>query len=182
VSWLFEDPTTMIVAGALIECLLVVALVKSGRAILVVPILAVLALMGLGVLIERLVVTEAEQVEGTLEGVADALEANGVEAVLRYIDPAAAELRSHVKSQMPQMRITDARVYDLVVRVNRYSSPPTVQADFTGRLKGRFRGDGGAGGEGLVLRNFTVEFHQERERWLITGYEDHGTIGGRRDD
>lgn len=181
-SWLFEDPTTMIVAGTLIECLLAVALVKSGRAILVVPILAVLALIGLGVLIERLVVTEAEQIEATLAGVADALEANDVEAVLRHIDPAASGLRSEVKSRMPQMRITDARVYDLVVRVNRYSSPPTAEADFTGRLKGRFRGEGGAGREGLVLRNFTVQFSQEGDRWLIMGYEDHGTIGGRRDD
>jgi hypothetical protein len=32
------------------------------------------------------------------------------------------------------------------------------------------------------LRKLTVDLRQEGERWLITDYEDHGNLTGRRDD
>lgn len=179
-SWLFEDPTTVIVAGLLIEVLLGIALFKSGRGVLVLPMIGLLVLVGLCVLLERWYVTDREQVETALDGVCRALMANDVEGVLNYIDPEAGGIRSHVRSILPQAHITDARLYDLVIHVNGRTSPRTAQADFTGRVKGRFRGEGG-GGEGLVLRKFTVNFRQEGEKWLITDYQDHGSIG-RRDD
>lgn len=179
-SWLFEDPTTLIVAGVLIEALLAVALVKSGRGALIPAMVGVLAVVGLGVLVERLVVTEREQVEATLDGVAAALEHNDVEGVLRFIDAAAGDIRSYVKSILPQLRITDARIYDLIININHYSSPPSAQAEFTGRVKGNYRHEGPA--EGLYLRQFTVDFRQEGDRWLITAYHDRGPLGGRRDD
>ncbi|HWB10576.1 MAG TPA: hypothetical protein VG826_15205 [Pirellulales bacterium] len=180
-SWLFEDPTTLIAAGLLIEVLLGVGLVKSGRGVLVLPMIGVLALVGLGVLVERLVVTDREQVETALDGVCRALMANDVEGVVSYIDPEAAVIRSHVRSLLPRAHVTDARLYDLDIRVNPRTSPPSAQANFTGRVKGNFQGEGG-GSEGLVLRKFTVDLRQEGEKWLITGYEDHGTLGGHRDD
>jgi hypothetical protein len=177
VSWLFEDPTTLIVAGVLVEFLLGVALVKSGRGALALPMIGVLALVCLGVLVERLVVTDREQVETALDGVCRSLMANDVEGVLSYIDPEAGGIRSHVRSMLPSAQITDARLYDLVIHVNRRTNPASARADFTGRLKGRFQGS-----EGLVLRKLTVDLRQEGERWLITDYEDHGNLTGRRDD
>lgn len=181
-SWLFEDPTTLIAAGVLIEALLAVALVKSGRILLIAAMVGVLALVGLGVLVERLVVTEREQIEATLDGVTTALEANDVEGVLRFIDPAAAGMRSSVRSAVSEARITDARIYDLVAHVDHRTNPPTARADLTGRVKGRYRGEAPAGGEGLFLRRFTVDFRQEGDRWLMTDYQDRGPIGGRRED
>lgn len=181
-SWLFEDPTTLIVAGLLIEVLLGVALVKSGRGALALVMLGVLVLVGSGVLIERFVVTDREEVEDTFDGICRALMANDVQGVLSYIDPMAADVRSHVQSVLPQAHVTDARVYDLMIDVDRHVNPPTARAQFVGRVKGRFRGDGPGGAEGLVLRRFTVDLHKQGERWLVVAYEDHGTIGGRRDE
>jgi hypothetical protein len=182
VSWLFEDPTTLIVTGLLIEGLLGVALVKSGRGALVLVMLGVLVLVGSGVLIERLVVTQHEEVEDTFDGICRALLANDVQRVLSFIDPMAADIRSQVQSVLPQAQITDARVYDLMIDVNGHASPPTAQAQFVGRVKGRFRGDGPGGDEGLVLHRFTVDLRKDGERWLVVAYQDHGNIGGRRED
>lgn len=179
-SWLFEDPTTLIVAGLLIEVLLGIGLVKSGRGALVLPMIGVLVLVGLGVLVERLVVTDREQVEAALDGVCGALMANDVEGVLSHIDPQAAGVRSNVQSIVPRARITDARLYDLVIRVNRHTNPPSAQADFMGRVRGNFRSEGGDA-DVPVLRRLTVDFHQEGQRWLITDYQDHGGLGRRED-
>lgn len=175
-SWLFEDPTTLIVAGLLIEVLLGIGLFKSGRGALVLPMIGLLVLVGLGVLVERLVVTDREQVEDSLDGICRALMANDVPGVLSYIDPEAGGIRSHVQSMLPRAHITDARLYDLVINVNRHTTPPSAEANFTGRVKGSFQGS-----DGLVLRRFTVDLRQEGERWLIVDYQDRGALG-RRDD
>ena len=117
-SWLFEDPTTLIVAGLLIEGLLAVALVKSGRALLIAAMAGVLILVGLGVLVERLVVTDREQIETTLNEVCTALEANEVPGVLSHIDPAATGMRSRVQSDLSSAHITEVRLFDLEIQVD----------------------------------------------------------------
>lgn len=173
-SWLFEDPTMLIAAGVLIEALLAVALVKSGRGALVGVMLGVLLLVVLGVVVEQTVVTERERVEAVLDAASAALVAGNADAVLRTIDPAAAELRSYVRSVMSQARITEVKLYDLVITVNSRTTPPTARADFMGRVKGTYRGDAPAGGEGLALRRLTVELRRDPEGWLITDYRDRG--------
>lgn len=180
-SWLFEDPTTLIVAGLLVEALLVVALMNSGQRAIAWAMAGVLVLMGLGVLIEHMVVTDREQIADTLAGVTTALEANDVEGVLRYIDPQAAAMRTSVRTALSNVRITDARVYDLEVEVNHKAQPPVAQAEFTGRVRGRYRGEA-ASGEGMLLRKFTVDFRRGGEGWLMTAYQDRGAIVGRRDE
>lgn len=175
-SWLFEDPTLLIASGALIEALLAVALVKSGRAVLLLVMVGVLALILGGVLVERLVVTEREQIEATLDGVSHELEANDVEGVLSWIDPQAQALRAEVRDKVPQARITEVRLFDLRINVNHYVTPPTAAAEFTGRIRGAYRGQAPASGEGMVLRRLTVDFRRQGDRWLITGYQDRGTL------
>ena len=177
-SWLFEDPTLVIASGALIEALLVVALVKSGRAPLIFAMIGVLILALGGVFIEQVVVTEREQVEAALEGVSQALEANDVQGVLAWIDRDAVSLRAEVRDKVPQAHISEVRLFDLRINVNHYVTPPTAQADFTGRIRGTYRGEGRASGDGMVLRRLTVDFRQQGDRWVITGYQDRGMLAG----
>lgn len=179
-SWLFEDPTTVIVAGVFLEVLLAVALFNTGRGAIAWAMAGVFVLVGVAMLVERVVVTEREQIADALAGVASALEANDVERVLSFIDPAASGMRGSVRTALANARIHEARVYDLVVELDGRSNPPTAQAEFTGRVKGSYRGETG-GGEGMVLRKFTVDFRRQGDRWLMTNYEDRGTIG-RRDE
>ncbi|HJT30546.1 MAG TPA: hypothetical protein VJ783_00660 [Pirellulales bacterium] len=176
-SWLFEDPTMLIASGVLIEALLAVALVKSGRAALLLVMAGVLVLVLGGVFVERMVVTEREEIEATLDGVSQELEANNIEGVLSWIDPASGGMREDVRARVSQARISEVRVFDLNVSINHYVTPPTAQAYFTGRIRGRYRGEGSSG-EGMLLRRLTVDFRQAGDRWLITGYQDRRMITG----
>ena len=73
-SWLFEDPTLVLAAGVMIEALLAVALVRTGRVAVAGIMAGVLVLVLLLVLVEWLVVTDVEQRLGT-RYTADTLEA-----------------------------------------------------------------------------------------------------------
>ncbi len=73
---LFENPLRIIFIGIVIEAVLGIVLLRTGRGALLWAMLGVLALTLAGVVVERLVVTEKERVEMTLDGITSALEAN----------------------------------------------------------------------------------------------------------
>ncbi|HEV7221105.1 MAG TPA: hypothetical protein VGN42_00290, partial [Pirellulales bacterium] len=109
-SWLFEDPTTLLVAGVLIEALLAVALINSRQTKLAWAMLGVMALMILGLSIERLVVTDYEQIETVLDATAASLAANDVEGVLAKIDPQAAGMRQQVQATLGHAHVNAAHI------------------------------------------------------------------------
>lgn len=183
-SWLFEDPTTLIVAGVLIEGLLAVVFVNTRQLKVAAFMAGVLALVLVGLAVEQLVVTDYERIEAALDGTARSLRANDVAGVLARIDPQAAGMRQTVEATLSRARVKDAKVKDLTVRFHRLTSPPTAEAEFIGNVKGSFQG-GIDVGEGMVVRRFRVDFVRRGENWLMTGYEDLGPpigLGRARDE
>ena len=177
-SPLTEDPTVLIAAGVLIEALLAVALVKSGRTVLIAVMVGVLAVVLAGVVVERLVVTPREEVEATLDDAAREVEHNDVEGVLSHVDPAAGAFRGAIQSWLPRIQVREAAIRDLRIEVNRQTSPPTARAEFIGRVNGNFHETGFD--HTTVLRHFTVEFRKQGDRWLMTAYQDREPFGGGR--
>lgn len=170
-SWLFEDPTMLVVVGVLIEGLLAVALVKSGRLIVAAPMLAVLVLVVVGVIVEVIVVTPREEVEMALDSIAEALVAGEVEMVVSWIHPRAESLRSRARSILPHVKISEAHVGgDLDIRINRYTSPPTATANFTGRIKAAYPSQGI--GASNYVRRFSLKFRPDAGRWLVSDYTE----------
>lgn len=176
-SWLFEDPTTLIVAGVLIEALLAVAFVNTRQIKVAIAMVAVLALLLAGLAVEQFVVTDYEKIEAALDGAARSMRANDVTGVLDQIDPQAAGMRQTVEATLGRARVTDAKVKDIKVEFHRLTSPPTAEAEFIGNVKGSFQG-GIDVGEGMVVRRIRVDFVRRGDRWLMTGYEDLGAPFG----
>jgi hypothetical protein len=173
-SWLFEDPTPTLVAIVLIEAVLAIALVKTGRGILL-AVIAGVGLLGAGLLVlEWVVVTDKETVADTLTAAAKALEANDVPAVQQFIDP-ASPMRNRVASEMAQATINKATFSRLDVRFNRHTSPPTAEADFMGYINGRDRR--GEFPYGSFVGRFVVRLRREGDRWVMTDYEMHDRGG-----
>lgn len=172
-NWLFEDPTTLIVAGVLIEALLAVVLINTRQLKIALAMVGVLILVLAGVAVEQLVVTDYEQIEAALDGTARSLRLNDVAGVLDRIDPQAADMRQQVEVVLNRARIDDAHVKDLKVHFKRLASPPAAEAEFIGNVRGAYR-SGIEGGQGTVIRRFRVQFRRRDDRWLMTSYEDLG--------
>lgn len=182
-NWLFEDPTTLIVAGVLIEALLAVAFVNTRQIKVAIAMVGVLTLVLAGLAVEQLVVTDYEKIEAALDGTALSLRANDIPGVLARIDPQAAGMRQSAEAALGRARITDANVKDLKVQFHRLTSPPTAEAEFIGNIKGSFQ-MGIDMGEGTVIRRFRIQFIRRGDDWMMTAYEDLGApIGpGRQRD
>ena len=94
---------------------------------------------------------------------------------MSYIDPTAS-MRRQVTREMGRVRVQRAGFRRLEVRINRYTSPPSARAEFTGFVQAKdLRGE-------IPYENFvhpfTVRLIKQGDRWLLTDYEIHNMPRG----
>src|SRR4051812_44542548 len=123
-----EDPTWILAAGIAIEAILAVILARTGRVAVIALMVGAFVLMLAGLGIERAIVTEREEVEQTLDEIADALLAGDVAGVVRFLAPEASNLRAEAASQLPQVKVNEAKIRDLKVSFNHHANPETATA------------------------------------------------------
>lgn len=173
-----ENPMPVILCGIIAEAVLGIALLRTGRGVLLWAMGGVLALVLLGVGLEYLVVTEREQVETTLDEVAAAVGRNDRSGVLSHIHPSAAETRQLVNWGFGLASFTDAKItYLEVENINHLTSPPTARV----RVKGIvfFKDRRGEDPYGKRPVNLTLELRRGSDRWLITSHQWHDDPIGR---
>src|SRR3954447_23956551 len=169
-TYLVENPWPGLVLAALIELALGILLVRAGRAWVIAAMAGVLIAAVALVIIERLVVTDKEEIENSLETVASALEAHDVPRVLATLAPEFPR-RAEVERVLARFEVSQARVgSDLEVRFNPLTNPPSATAYFTGHLEGKdLRGQ--LPYEHLI-RKFKIVFRRDGDRWVIADYSN----------
>jgi hypothetical protein len=138
-----EDPTPIIVCGILIEAVLAVVFVQTRRAGVLYAMGGVLAVVLIGLVVERLVVTEQKRIKATLYGAAKAIERNDPAGLGSFVAKSAATLLQRATGYMGMVEFTSVSISDLKIdKPNMLTSPPTVQIAFfaTAHFNGR-RGD-----------------------------------------
>ena len=160
-----ESPWPIITVGIVLEAILGVLLFTTRRGVLLVAVVGVLALVGLGVLVERLVVTERERVEMTLdEGIA-ALKSNNLKRVYAVLAPSAEGVRRQVQMGYALVTITDVSLHNIEIELNDLTSPPTAEAKFD--VVVYFRGKSSMITHDRWPGKFTLHFEKQGERWLV---------------
>jgi hypothetical protein len=165
-SWLFEDPSLVLTLGGIAAAVVLIAFFQSGRGVWLVWLAAVLLMVAALWGLERLIVTDREQIENTFYAAAEGLEAGDADAVLAHVAPAAKSLRDDITSRMRAHRFEDVRIADL--RIEFADREPTAaQARATGRLS--VRSSSGLHIQPIGQARFALA--KEGDRWLFTGYE-----------
>ncbi len=171
-TWLVESPWPAITIGVVLEIALAIALVRTGRGVLLVAMgLVLLATIG-ALALEWVVVTETEEVADALGAVEVALEANDPPRVLALFSRSSPR-RAEVESALGRFLVRDVRIGgDLELVINHLTSPPSAQAYFTGRIEAHdtrreipYEN---------MLRKFKVTLRREGDRWLIYDYAVEG--------
>ena len=172
---LFESPWYIIFFGIAAEAVLGIILVRTGRGILIWAMAGVLVLVLALVGLERLVVTDGERIEATLEGAAAALQANDSRRLLQgeeYFASSAVKTRARVRQGLSRVEFTNVRITNLEIKINRYTSPHTAKAHIRGTVQFKDR-RGEVPYQSYPLKELTVELRRGPDRWLITGHEWH---------
>jgi hypothetical protein len=169
-TWFTEDSTPFLVLGVIVEALLVLAVVKTGRVWILYAMVGVALVVGAIVWIEKHTITDTKRVRATLESAAAALEQNNLPGLLDCIAPTSLPLRDEAARVLRMAEFKSVYVSHLVVHVNRFNNPPSATADFTVHANGNDR-------TGMVpysnfFRVLHVTFRWEKDRWLIESYND----------
>ena len=167
---LLEDPTPIISFGVIALVILGVTLAWTGRGFLLWIMAAVIALCGLGVLIERLVVTERERVKMVFEEGRQAVTANDLKRTLALVDPKYTEAVQFVEAAMRRYEFHSAKIGSLEIEINDAARPLTARANVSGSAGFRDR-QGQFPYDGYPAR-LEVELRKEGDRWLITRVEE----------
>jgi hypothetical protein len=168
-SYFTENSLWMIFVGIAVEAVLGAILFRTGRGAALWAMIGVALLVVVGVTVEKLIVTEKEEVENTVDAIASALKANDLDRVLTFISPADTKSRSDAAWAMNRCEILGTTVLGLEVTVNQLASPHTAQARFRGIIRCHDRK--GEIPHESYASEFTVSLRKEGNRWIVTGYE-----------
>jgi hypothetical protein len=164
-AMLTENPIAIAVAGALAATLAAVVFLARRTPGPLIALIAIAAITATMLIVERVVVTDREAVEASLEEVLAAIEANNVERVLAWIDPASARVRADVEALMPIVKVKTANAAAVDVDI---STPQNANCEFRAYLQGVH----GSSGVPLIYVNQRVDLHwvKRADRWLISSY------------
>ena len=164
-----ESPWPILLIGIAVEAVLAVMLLRTGQGRMLWAMLGVAAVVLVGLAVERLVVTDREAVENTLDACVAAVKANDINRLLECISPAAPQVRAEARFVLDRFEVQKAALTDLEITINRLTNPPTAKAKFRAIGAGRDRkGEFPYQGFAEIV---TVELRLEGDRWLVSGYQ-----------
>ena len=175
---LLEDPMPIILLGIVVEAALAFVFVNTRRGAILWAMLGTLVVVFLGVGLERLVVTDVEQVEATVDGVIEAMEADDWERLTRdYIAPTATYTLTRAAFARSLIQVTRAKANRLEVAINELTSPPTAEARFTGVVYYRLRDPASQIPYEYYAADFIVDLRKEGDRWWIINHSEQNPRG-----
>jgi hypothetical protein len=167
-----ESPWPILFIGIVAEAALAVALVRTGRGHLMWAMIGVAVFTIAGLIVERLVVTEREAVEQTIDTCVAAVLANNLDRLLDCISPTAGQTRTDARWVFNRVEVSTVYLHNLEITINHHSSPYTAKARFQAIGQGRDR-KGEIPYQGFN-RRVTVDLRLEGKRWLVYDYSVEG--------
>ncbi|MEK6238539.1 MAG: hypothetical protein N2C14_27790 [Planctomycetales bacterium] len=172
-SFLFEDPTDLIIFALLLVGGFGILLAQSRRGIWLIAMGIVLAMLFAMVMLEQYVVTDLERVEDTVRQITKDLERDDAAAVLNHVDPDVEEIRRKVEAEMRTYKIDEIKITELNITINAQSNPATAEAKLRTGIQGRLNDQfGGMQGPKTIV-DITARFRRKTPDgpWLLYDYE-----------
>ncbi|MDP6442394.1 MAG: hypothetical protein QGG36_28210 [Pirellulaceae bacterium] len=173
-TWVAENPFPIAMIGALGVAIGIGGWLKTGgRREPLYFLVAVVLICGGGLLYERLVTTDAEQVKNTLHMLAAAIERDDLQTVLDNIDEANRE-RPTVEMMFRRFRVHRVKIKSNL-EVEFPGQTPRAKATFNAVAVGGPRSE--TLGEHRYPQFVIVNFEKRGERWIIIDWELRRPIG-----
>ncbi len=163
-----ENPVPIITVGTIVGAFYGLAfLIRRNLATLVALGVVVLVTLGFA-LLEKLVVTDREQLEMAVANLMVSIEQNDLPAVQALIEPSAEAVRSDAEALMPEVDISDTGATSLVVEIDDSSEPLRAESQFLGRLDGVHKR---SGQRLFYFDQVVIQWVKRDGQWLVKSYQ-----------
>ena len=170
-TWLLETPLPAILIGVLTTAILGGGWLKTGKQWLLYLMIAAILLTVGAVFLERMVVTDREQITATLHEIADLVERNKIDAAVEYAHSGWPEVRAQAEAELPRYEFKEVSIgRNLEIEVFPTHIPPKATAEFTVVVVLGTRDRSFSGGR--IPRFVVVTFLKEESgEWHVSDYE-----------
>ena len=168
---LMEQPLLIVFGGATLITILIGGFIQTGKRPILYGAAAVL-LLTIGLIgLERTTITPREAVRATLFVIANDLERNDVDAVIRHVSPGRPELIEQAEKYMGLVKISDVDIKrNLRIEIFADKGMEIAEAKFNVVFKGKDK-NGFLDEKRPIPRFFTVRFKNEDGAWRVRNYE-----------
>jgi hypothetical protein len=172
-TWLFEQPLAIVIIGVVLLLGLGTAWSMTGRKELLYALGATLALIVVGLIVERLVITDREAIQATLLTIARDVQSNNRRAILGHVHSSATELKQRAETELANYQFTECRVTRIhLVDVNARAQPRSAVVEFNVIASGTFRQGTLEVSDTSVPRWVRLNMLRENDgRWTVESYE-----------
>lgn len=172
-TWLWEQPLVIVVVGVTTLAALGAAWAVSGRRALLAAAATAGVLLAVGLVTERLVVTDREAIQQMLQQLVRDVRSNNLRAVTQHIASRAPQLRQKVTAEMPRYRFDDCRITRVhQIEIDAHARPRTARVEFNVVASGTFREGGFEISDALVPRWVCLFLVKEEDgRWTVEDYD-----------
>ena len=176
-GWLLEKPLFIVAIGLLTSALLGGFWLQTGRKPLVYALALVVSLTCALVLLERAVETDREQIEATLEQISRDVERNDLDAVLRYLDPTATEIRRRAAAEFARFEFQRVSIkQNLEISIQADQQPAAATATFNvvvvlSERSGLHRERSGMREEIRAPQFIMLNLRKEEGTWQVTDFD-----------
>jgi hypothetical protein len=173
-TWLLEERVgalPVILIGVISVVLLGAGWAKTGRKEVLYGLIAIIFLCALVLGLQRFVVTDGEKVLATLHQIANDVERNDLEAVLKHIHSQSPRIRAEAESEFPRYRFKEVKITRIREVISEPKHvPPQVIVQFSVVVTGTDAD--GTIGEQPVPRYVEATFHKDDDGvWRVHHYE-----------
>jgi len=170
-SWLFESPIIIVALGVAIVFAIGAAWTATGRQELLYALAAAIVLLFAGLITERLVVTDREQIRATLAEIARDVKKNDHRRIISHIHSSATAIKQKAQAEMPKYTFTDFRITKInSLDVDRSAAPASAVVELNVVGGGSFHEHGIEMDH--VARWVKLHLLQETDgRWTVVDYE-----------
>jgi len=168
--WLYEQPLVIVALGVGLILALGAAWSASGRKELLYAVGFAFVLLIVGLIVERVVVTDREAIRSTVLQIASDVQHNDRRAVVGHIYSGSPQLRRQAEAELPKYQFTELRITRIhLIDVDRQAEPRSAIVEFNVMGSGSER-------SGLEIEHIAqwVKLHMLREkdgRWTVADFE-----------
>ncbi|MHC2066970.1 hypothetical protein ACYFX5_05835 [Bremerella sp. T1] len=169
--WIFEQSLPIIIIAVIGGAILAGTMLQTGKQLFLYLLMGWIALCGLMLALEYVIVTDGERIEGVIYEIAEALEANDAEGVKEHISDDAPQLKAEAQRQMGYVQIESVKLKrNLEVSIMPGSTPIIGVAKLNVKMTGHIRDNDAFNGDFATFMVLT--FQQDPDgQWRVISYQ-----------
>jgi hypothetical protein len=170
-TWIFDQPLYIVILGIVLGVLVGAVWTMTGRKEALLALAGVVVVTLVMLVVERLVVTDAEKIHQTLAEISRKVKANDMDGLLSHIAKSNPGLIDQAKAEMPNYKFTDCRVTKVhEIDVDSSAEPRSARVEFNVIVDGTFSYQGSEV-SGRFARWVQLQLVRETDgQWRVENY------------